>query len=364
MIIMIHNILVVDDNQPFLNLITKIFDKYKDKYSIHTSINGVNAIELLKSHNYSIVITDLQMPNMDGYALLEKIKKHFPDIPVIVITAFDKPKTESVVKKTGAFAYFTKPLVVEDLINCIDDLVKRETEGGRLNNASLEMFIQLIEMEAKTCTIRVLDEKTRKRGTLFFFEGDLFNARYNNTLGTKAAYKIFSWDKVTLSIENACVVNHREIRDELQAILLDSMRMKDENGATEEEFNEEPKSNVPINGKISQPPKQAAEKSDSLMRWDDSAVSPEDIAKSKLKHVINIDKDLKSLKVGNVWSTFTAQATALGFYFDAGNFKGAYFDKDNYENIIVIPMEGEKNIEIVVGSKCSPDKVIKSLTEE
>lgn len=357
---MVHNILVVDDNQPFLNLITKIFDKYKDKYTVHTCINGVNAIDMLKRFNFSVVITDLQMPNMDGYALLEKIKKLFPDIPVIVITAFDKPKTESVVKKTGAFAYYTKPLVVENLISCIDDIVKRETEGGRLNNASLEMFIQLIEMEAKTCTIRVFDERTKKRGTLFFNQGELYNARYNNILGKQAAYSIFSWDKVTLSIENACLVDQREIRDDLQAILLDSMRMKDEDGKTEEEFNEDTGRDEVIS-KVNT--ENSSSKNPLMQQWEEQDSSPEEIAKEKLQKVINIEKDLKSLKVGDIWTGFAAQATALGYYFDAGVFKGAYFDKDNYENLIVIPIENEKTIEIVVGSKCSPDKVIKSLTE-
>ena len=358
---MVHNILVVDDNQPFLNLITKIFEKYKDKFSIHTSNNGITAIEMIKSHNYSVVITDLQMPNMDGYALLERIKKQFPDIPVIIITAFDKPKTKTVVKKTGAFEYFTKPLVIDELISCIDSLVKRETEGGRLNNASLEMFIQLIEMEAKTCTIRVFDEKTKKRGVLFFKEGELHNARFTNTLGKKAAYIIFSWDKVTLSIENACLVEQREIHDELQAILLDSMRLKDELGKTEEEFSES-SDNTDISSRNTIENTQNT-KNDSLITWEEDNSTPEDIVMLKLKNIIDTEKDLKSIQIDNTWTGFAAQATVLGFYFDAGSFKGAYFDKNSSENIIVIPDENEKSIEIIVGSKCSPEKVIKTLTE-
>lgn len=353
---MVHNILVVDDNQPFLNLITKIFDKYKDRYIIHTSINGVKALELLRTRHYSVVITDLQMPNMDGYALLEKIKKQFPDIPVIVITAFDKPKTEVVVKRTGAYAYFTKPLVMEDLIQCIENLVKRETEGGRLNNASLEMFIQLIEMEAKTCTIRVLEETKKKQGVLFFSEGDLLNARFMNTLGKKAAYAIFSWDKVTLSIENTCHVSKREIDDDLQAILLDAMRLKDEDGQSEDEFSEDPQQAKVVNNVSTKP--------DSLIRWEDNPDAPEDVARAKLRQVIDIDKDLKSIKMGEIWTGFASQADTLGTFFDAGDFKGAYFDRNNNEQIIVIPVKKDKNIEIVIGSKCSPEKVIKSLTEQ
>ena len=136
--------------------------------------------------------------------------------------------------------------------------------------------------------------------------------------------------------------------------MLDAMRMKDENGKSEDEFSEEPQKN-------SQKP---SAKKETLIRWEDNPDNPEEVARAKLKNVIDIDRDLKSLKVGQIWSGFSTQAMALGQYFEAGDFKGAYFDRGNNENIVVIPVESEKNIEIVIGSKCSPDRVIKSLTEE
>lgn len=340
-----QNILVVDDNQPFLNLIKKIFDKHNDKFNIVTSNNGFSAIELMKNNVFSIVISDLQMPNMDGYTLLEKIRKNYPDIPVIVITAFDKPKTNTVVTKTGAAAYFTKPLIIDDLIGCIDNLIKKETEGGILKNASLEMFIQLIEMESKTCTIRIVNEKTYEKGVLFFKNGDLYNARFLNTIGKEAAYRILSWDKVMISIENTCHVVGREITDELQAILLDALRLKDEQGSTENDFNEfDPVDEVKDDGDVK------ADENDK-----------EAFLLSKLKNVIDLDKDLKSFKVNNSWNNFNAQASLLGFFFNSGNHKGSYFNNYKSENLIVIPIDSDKSYEITVDLKCSPEKIINSI---
>lgn len=340
-----QNILVVDDNQPFLNLIKKIFDKYSDKYDLVTSNNGFSAIELIKNNVFSIIITDLQMPNMDGYTLLEKIRNNYPDIPVIVITAFDKPKTNIVVKKTGAAAYFTKPLIIDDLIGCIDNLIKKETEGGILKNASLEMFIQLIEMESKTCTIRIVNEKTFEKGVLFFKNGELFNARFLNTIGKDAAYKILAWDKVMISIENTCHVVGREITDELQAILLEALRLKDEKGATEQDFNE-------------------FDSMDDSISVNESGTVENDkeaFLLSKLKNVIDLDKDLKSLKVNNSWNNFNAQASLLGFFFNSGNHKGSYFSNYKSENLIIIPIDNDKSYEITVDLKCSPEKIINSI---
>ncbi len=57
-------------------------------------------------------------------------------------------------------------------------------------------------MEQKTCTIRLEDKSTAEKGILFFSEGELLDARVNNLKGESAAYKIFSWEEVNLSIQN------------------------------------------------------------------------------------------------------------------------------------------------------------------
>lgn len=354
---MLHNILIVDDNQPFLNLIKKIFDKYSNKYSVITTTSGIKAIELLNTNFFSIVLTDLQMPNMDGFTLLEKIKRNFPDIPVIVITAFDKPKTNLVVKKTGAYAYFTKPLVIDDLILCIENLIKKETEGGILNNASIEMFIQLIEMESKTCTIRITNEKNNEKGILFFRDGELYNARILKTIGKEAAYKILSWDKVNISIENNCIIENKEIEDDLQAILLDALRLKDEFGSTEKDFNEfndKPGLIVNNNEPIDQLVKP---KENKITATDSDSILIERI-KSKFD---DEDNNIKSININKNWNNFNAQATILGNYLNSGTFKGSYLNNYNSNNLIIIPVDNGKSYEILVDLKCSPERIINSI---
>lgn len=64
------------------------------------------------------------------------------------------------------------------------------------------MFIQLIEMDQKTCTLRVLNKLTGKQGILFFYNGDLMDARIYNHHGNTAAYYIIAWDSITISIQN------------------------------------------------------------------------------------------------------------------------------------------------------------------
>lgn len=352
---MLHNILIVDDNQPFLNLIRKIFDKYSSKYNLITTTSGIKAIELLNNNNFSIVLTDLQMPNMDGFTLLEKIKKNYPDIPVIVITAFDKPKTNLVVKKTGAYAYFTKPLVIDDLILCIENLIKKETEGGILNNASIEMFIQLIEMESKTCTIRIINEKSNEKGVLFFRDGELYNARIFQTAGKEAAYRILSWDKVNISIENSCIAEKKEIDEDLQAILLDALRLKDEFGTTEKDFNEfNVKTELKETLNVSEEP---------LIKSEDINKDDDALLLERIKNLSDDDNSIKSYIINKNWNSFNTQVTALGFYFNSGSYKGSYLNNYNSNNIIVIPIDNQKSCEVVVDLKCSPERIINSINK-
>lgn len=352
---MLHNILIVDDNQPFLNLIKKIFEKYSSKYNLITTTSGIKAVELLANNNFSIVLTDLQMPNMDGFTLLEKIKKNYPDIPVIVITAFDKPKTNLVVKKTGAYAYFTKPLVIDDLILCIDNLIKKETEGGILNNASIEMFIQLIEMESKTCTIRIINEKSNEKGVLFFRDGELYNARIFQSSGKEAAYRILSWDKVNISIENHCILEKKVIDEDLQAILLDALRLKDEFGSTEKDFNE-----FTVNKEFIET---ANVSDENLIKWEENNRDDDSLLLEKIRKLSDIDNSIKSFLINENWKLFNTQVTALGSYFNSGSYKGSYLNNYNSDNIIIIPIDNQKSFEIVVDLKCSPERIINSINK-
>jgi hypothetical protein len=92
-------------------------------------------------------------------------------------------------------------------------------------------FLQLIEAEEKTCTLRVLDRRTGQRGVLFFLEGELMDARLNDVFGLEAAHAILSWDNTTLSVQYACPRKQKRIPGDLQGILLETMRRHDEGTA-------------------------------------------------------------------------------------------------------------------------------------
>jgi CheY-like chemotaxis protein len=203
-------VLIVDDDQALLRLMQVELENYSDAFSVLTANSAHEALEILKKEHVAFVVSDLRMPGMDGYELLSEILKTYPDIPVYIITAFDKPKTQEVVVKSGAAGYLIKPFSAEELVETITHSLRKRSEGGSLHNVSLETFLQLIEMEQKTCTLHIIDKKGKNQGALFFRQGDLYNARVGSQQGKPAAYEILSWSNVSLSIAHECVFKEKK----------------------------------------------------------------------------------------------------------------------------------------------------------
>ena len=230
---MIKKVLFVDDDRILCRKIIKKFEAHKNRFTVLTATDGLDAVDKLKENAISLVITDLQMPGWDGFALMAYLSEKYPDIPVIVQTAHSTPKAKQIALGRGAAGYIEKPYNADALARKVIATLKKESEGGILQSVPLEMFIQLIEMEQKTCTIRVVEKKSGKHGVLFFKNGDLMDARISSLRGESIAYEIFSWNEVTLSIQDDCAVDKKRIDGDLQAILFEAIRLKDE--ATERE---------------------------------------------------------------------------------------------------------------------------------
>ncbi len=228
---MVKNVLLVDDDAEMLRMLQEGFAVHADAFTVLTAGDGAEALDRLMRHNVSLVVTDLKMPRMDGFELLAAIMEGYPDIPVIIMSGFSAPGIESMARRGGAVGFIAKPFMIDALAQQILLMLRKEAEGGTLHNVSTGMFLQLIEMEQKTCTIRLVNQASGKTGVLFFMEGALFDARSGAIQGERAATEIFAWEHVSLSIQNGCTVREKRIRKELNLLILDAMRRKDEGDA-------------------------------------------------------------------------------------------------------------------------------------
>lgn len=110
---MAEQILLIDDDVS-LRRVTE-FNLQEAGYQVLTAANGAEGVELFKRHRPALVITDVQMPEMDGYQVLQQVLELEPLTLVIIVTAFSSVEQAVVAIKDGAYDYVTKPFSRDQL---------------------------------------------------------------------------------------------------------------------------------------------------------------------------------------------------------------------------------------------------------
>jgi len=115
-------ILIVDDKEMMRDSVATTL--VRKGHAVVTASSGVDAVEKLSKRSFDVVITDLQMPEMDGLDLLEEIRKTDEQLPVIFMTAFGSVETAVAAMKRGAFDYITKPFSGDVLLLTTERAIK------------------------------------------------------------------------------------------------------------------------------------------------------------------------------------------------------------------------------------------------
>lgn len=219
------NILIVDDEKAFLLSLSDGLSSYATEFNVLTASNGMEAIEVLESASVDLVVTDLKMPVMDGFGLLAYIASRQLGMPIIVMTAFGTPDIEGRLQNIGPIKYLEKPLDFDVLANNIKAALK-ESAKGYLSGITLPTFLQLIEMEKKTCTLNI--KSSGRAGRLFFRNGKLVDAEAGTITAEPAAYEMVCWSDAEIEMVGGCNKTGTAIKMSLNNLLIDACRIADE----------------------------------------------------------------------------------------------------------------------------------------
>ena len=147
-----YNILVVDDEELIRKLVVSFLSKLG--HSCLTAVDGVDALNQLKGHKIDVVITDIKMPNMDGIMLTGEISSKYPNLPVLVMTAFDEEYSAGTAISVGAQEFIKKPFSLDEfairlhkMIN--DSKTLRGLKSERKGEENMQDLVNELELALK-----------------------------------------------------------------------------------------------------------------------------------------------------------------------------------------------------------------------
>jgi diguanylate cyclase (GGDEF)-like protein len=200
-----QTILVVDDEPQVCELISDSLTSQGHK--VDTASDGVEAMEKVKTGNFSVVITDMDMPRMDGMQLIDYIVKNHEDIDIIAITGHVMRYRYTEVVEAGATDFITKPFTLNEMEAKLNRVIREK--GLREQLAKLAVRDALTGLQNR----RAFEENAHKeairtiryRYTLYLFFIDVDNfKKYNDLYGHQAG------DRLLIQVANLLENSIRE----------------------------------------------------------------------------------------------------------------------------------------------------------
>ena len=122
-------VLVVDDDDEMRALLRRTLEA--DGYQVTERDRGTRVVETLRGAPFDLIILDKEMPGLTGLDLLPVLHREFPQVPVVLVTAFGGRQVAASALRLGAASYLEKPFKLAQLRDAIDGLVSRSGDEPR-----------------------------------------------------------------------------------------------------------------------------------------------------------------------------------------------------------------------------------------
>ncbi len=231
-----HKILVLDDDPDFRELCQELLATLSSEPEISTASTGAHAIAMLEAEPFSLLMTDLKMPSMDGFQVLSVVRRRFPNLRTIVMTGEGDENFRSRAYAIGIDLFVEKPKTSNEIkifVDCVESMLDREQQGGfrGVQSKSLADLVQMESMSQTSTTLKVTNGPLI--GKIWLIGGDLIDAEAGDVKGEEAFKQIMSWRSGTFENLPPDETRERGIFNSVQGLLLDSAQMLDEIAAGE-----------------------------------------------------------------------------------------------------------------------------------
>jgi DNA-binding NtrC family response regulator len=157
-------VLLADDDEIFLEILAETVEEAGGE--VELASDGVAALEQLSAGDFDILISDLNMPRMDGLTLLRQVRALYPHILSILITGFGSLESAIQALRLGAYDYIQKPFMVEHVAATIRNAVDRV----KTYKERAELLLEIENLHSKICS---LEGKHHSKSKVYDSSGNL-----------------------------------------------------------------------------------------------------------------------------------------------------------------------------------------------
>jgi len=221
------SVLMVDDEEDLLWSVSKHFARERPTVDFKICSSPNEALELLHREKIDVLITDFQMPEVNGIELMVEAQKIRPDLSVIFITAFGSPQMRTEIDRRGAFSFIEKPFAPMTLVEEVD-LALQSNRGGFTGSLKLG-FVDLVQLYSSTRTKGCLTVRLgRQTGRVWLKDGQVVHAERDQVTGPQAVYDLIAWKGGIFDMHEGAEAPMQTIRDNTAMLLLEGLRLRDE----------------------------------------------------------------------------------------------------------------------------------------
>ncbi|WP_136795331.1 MULTISPECIES: response regulator [Desulfosediminicola] len=220
-------VLVVDDEADMLWMLQRNLNKGMEDVEILAAESGEEALSILSDKGVNLVITDINMPGMNGIDLLMEISSRYPQTGVIIMTAYPSNTYESQAMLSGSLRFVEKPFDINDMRQIVKDtLFSEEGFQGTVDGVDLMDIVQFNGLSRATAALKVTT--ANNEGMIFFKDGDVVHAMCDSESGENAFFRILSFQGGSLQNIRGVEPPVMSIKKGLDGLLLEAANRSDE----------------------------------------------------------------------------------------------------------------------------------------
>ena len=220
-------VLVVDDEDDILWMLKTNLNKGMPDVEVLAAGSGEEALAVLSAQQIHLVITDINMPGMNGLDLLTEVNNRYPDTGVIIMTAHPSNSLEHQAMAGGSLRFVEKPFEINVMREIVGDALKT-SDGfqGTLNGIDLIDIVQFNGLSKATSALKVTADEME--GMIFFKKGEVVHAMCDDMNGETAFFKILELQGGTLQNIKGVEPPVISIYKNLESLLFESAVRNDE----------------------------------------------------------------------------------------------------------------------------------------